>query len=375
MSTTFRKHAVLFGALLGAGATLAVVLAFGVLAGAGEAAAAAVPTNTSPPTIAGVPQQGQTLTGSRGTWTGSPTDYNDNWMRCDNNGGSCADIAGAIGDTYTLTSADVGNTVRFQVGAQNADGRTFSSSVPTAVITAIGAPTNTSPPTISGTPQVGQKLTGSRGTWSGSPTDYNDSWTRCNRNGNQCADISGSSGDTYTVTTADVGSTLRFVVGAANAGGRTFVSSAATSVVTAAGGTTPTPSTGCPAGTGTIQIADLSPPARLLLASQQASPTVVTGGTQQFTVRYLVTACGGRPVQGALVYATAVPYNQFAIPPEQVTGADGSAVLIFSRLSGFPVSPRQGLLAMFARARKSGENLLAGVSSRRLFSLRVNLHG
>ena len=131
MSTTFRKHAVLFGALLGAGATLAVVLAFGVLAGAGEAAAAAVPTNTSPPTIAGVPQQGQTLTGSRGTWTGSPTDYNDNWMRCDNNGGSCADIAGAIGDTYTLTSADVGNTVRFQVGTEEEKVRPSAFCAPT----------------------------------------------------------------------------------------------------------------------------------------------------------------------------------------------------------------------------------------------------
>jgi hypothetical protein len=373
MSTSFKKRSVLLGAVLGTGATLAVVLALGVLAGAGEAAATAAPANTSPPTISGVPQQGQVLTGSKGTWTGSPTDYNDNWQRCDNTGGSCADIAGALGDTYTLTSADVGNTLRFQVGAQNADGRTFASSVPTSVITAMGAPTNTSPPTISGTPQVGQKLTGSRGTWTGSPTDYNDNWTRCDKNGNKCADIAGSGGDTYTVTSADVDSTLRFKVGAANAGGRTFASSAATSVVTAGG--TPVPSTGCPAGTGTIQIASLSPPARLLLNAQQSDPAVVTGGTQQLTVRYRVTACSGRPVQGALVYATAVPYNQFTIPPEQVTGADGWALLVFNRLSGFPVSPRQGLLAMFARARKPGENLLAGVSTRRLFSIPVNLHG
>jgi hypothetical protein len=280
MSRSIKKRRTLFGALIGIGTTLALVIGLGVLAGAGAAASSAKPVNTSPPKITGTPQEGQKLTGDRGDWSGTPSDFNLFWLRCDKTGGSCAKISGATSKTYTLTSVDVGNTLRLRVDAKNADGTTSASSVPTAVVTAA-----TKPPT------------------------------------------------------------------------------------------TTTPATGCPSGSGSVQVADVESPARLLIDQQQTSPSVVNRGTQQLIVRYHVSACGGRSVQGALVYATAVPFNQLSIPPEQATGSDGWAELDFHMLAGYPVSPKQQLIAIFARARKSGENPLGGISSRRLFSVQVNLRG
>ena len=78
-------------------------------------------------------------------------------------------------------------------------------------------------------------------------------------------------------------------------------------------------------------------------------------------------------MQGALVYSTAVPFNQLSIPPEQTTGSDGWAELNFQMLRGFPISSNQQLIAIFTRARKSGEDLLGGISTRRLAKSRMPL--
>jgi hypothetical protein len=238
-------------------------------------------------------------------------------------------------------------------------------------------PVNSDPPSIKGTPQEGNTLTANRGQWDNNPTDYNYFWRRCNKTGGGCSNISGAHALTYTLKSNDVGNTLRFRVDAKNADGTTSASSVPTAVITAATTPTPTPTpaTGCPSGTGPVTVANVSSPAILLIDQQQTNPSIVNGGTQQLVVRYHVSACGGRSVQGALVYATAVPFNQLSIPPEATTGSDGFAELDFRMLAGFPVSPRQQLLAIFARARKSGESILGGISTRRLFSVRVNLRG
>ena len=371
MSRSHTTRGVFLGAVLGIGVTLALALGLGVLAGAGVAASNAVPANTSPPTITGTPQDGQKLTGDKGQWSGAPKSYKLSWTRCDKVGGSCASISGATAAKYTLTTADVGNTLRFKVTATNADGSASASSVPTAVVVAAAAkptPVNTSAPTITGTPQVGQKLTGDKGQWSGGPKSYKYFWTRCGTGGSGCSNISGATATTYTLTPTDTGNTLRFKVEAVNANGSTFASSAPTAVI---GAIPKPPATGCPAGSGTVQAAQVGSPAHLLIDGQQASPSVVHRGTRQLILRYHVTACGGRPVQGALVYATAIPFQQLTIPAEQTTGSTGWAELDFRMLSGFPVSSRQQLIAVFVRARKSGENILGGISTRRLFSVPV----
>jgi hypothetical protein len=130
-----------------------VALAVSLGAGAGTTATAAAPKNTSPPTVTGTAQEGKTLVGHRGTWSGTVTDYNDWWMRCDKDGGSCASIGGQ-GDRngYVLKNVDVGNTIRFRTEAKNADGNTYASSVPTAVVTAATVPP---PPVTNGCTKEG----------------------------------------------------------------------------------------------------------------------------------------------------------------------------------------------------------------------------
>jgi hypothetical protein len=273
MSRSGKKRTALVGAIIGSGITLALAVGLAIGVGPGAAAGAAAPSNTSPPAITGTPQEGQTLVGQRGQWSGSPTHYDDSWLRCGKNGGSCANISGAHDPTgYLLKKADVGSTIRFKVQAKNADGSTFATSVPTAVIAAGSAP----PPVTSGCPKKG----------------------------------------------------------------------------------------------GSIPIGSVTPPARLTIDQTQISPSTITYGTRAVTARFHVAACSGS-VEGALVYVTAVPFGQLAIPNEQATGSDGWATVQLSALAGYPVSNKQQLLVMFVRARKSGEDMLGGISTRRLVSFHV----
>ena len=53
-------------------------------------------------------------------------------------------------------------------------------------------PTNTTAPTITGTPKVGETLTAQNGTWTNSPTSFQYQWQRCGGAGADCVAISGA---------------------------------------------------------------------------------------------------------------------------------------------------------------------------------------
>jgi hypothetical protein len=235
------------------------------------------------------------------------------------------------------------------------------------------APRNTAPPTLSGSPVEGSTLTATNGTWTGTePLRFVYRYLRCDKDGGGCFVGGTTTQKTYRVTAADVGNTIRVRVTASNADGSQNATSAPTAIIRKAETAPPPAATGCPAGSGPIAVTSVAPPARLVIDGQSISPSPVGGSASTLTVRFHVSACGGRAVSGALVYGTAVPFQQFS-ETEQPTGADGWATLTMNRQSGYPASPRQQLLVVFARARKSGESLLGGISTRRLVSFPVNL--
>jgi hypothetical protein len=259
-------------------------------------------------------------------------------------------------------------------GAASASRLATTTTTTTTTTSTTAAPKQTSPPAISGTPTDGQTLTTSNGSWAGSSITYAYSWKRCDTTGGSCATIGGATGSTYKLTSADVGNTLRSVVTATNSGGSGSATSVPTAVVKAAAPAPPaTPATGCPAGSGSAQASQVSPPARLQISSFNVSPDPVGGSTRTINVNVHVTDTCGQTVQGALVDVQAVPFNQFSSPSEQTTDSGGNTQVTMQRLAGYPAARHQELLVLFIRARKPGENLLAGISTRRLVSVTVNL--
>lgn len=214
-------------------AACAVVVSALALGGSGVAAGQAVPSNTAPPKVTGTPQVGQTLTTDNGSWTGSPTSYSYSWVRCDASGAGCVGEANGTTRSYTLIGIDRGHTIRVKVTATNADGGTTAESAQTAVVTANPkAPSNTAPPSISGTPQQGQTLTADVGSWTNSPTTYLFDWQRCDIDTLfGCVDIPAATSKTYTARADDLGYRLRVLVTARNAVGRDTATSAPTGVV------------------------------------------------------------------------------------------------------------------------------------------------
>lgn len=324
-------------------------------AGAAAAAVAAGPSNSSRPTVTGTAREGQTLTASTGSWSGTGAiTYAYQWQRCDANGATCVNIAGATGNTYLLKTADVGKTLAVAVTATDTTGSaTAYSSAAGPIAPAGAAPAYTTQPEISGNPVVGQTLAVSNGTWSGTtPISYSYQWQRCDAAATKCDLIAGATAQSYTLVAADAGHTLLVGVTATNAAGSQVGFTKPTVVVTA------------PLAPGAaIDVASVSLPDRLVISSVAFQPRVLHPGLDPFTGTFHVADTAGHPVVGALVYAIGLPYGRVDTPPEATTDASGNATMTFT-----PVRSLAGgaHIVFFLRARKQGDDPLAGVSTRRL---------
>jgi hypothetical protein len=116
--------------------------------------------------------------------------------------------------------------------------------VANAVATPVLPPASTAAPAISGTMTVGQTLTASTGSWSGTtPMTYGYQWIRCDSTGGGCTGLSGATSISYLLASADAGSTLRVSVTASNTAGSASSQSASTGVVS-----NPTPQQTCVSG-------------------------------------------------------------------------------------------------------------------------------
>jgi len=169
-------------------------------------------------------------------------------------------------------------------------------------------PANTAAPAVTGTPQVGQTLVASPGTWTNKPTTFGYSWQRCDASGANCV-ATGTTGRQYPVAAADSGSTLRVAVTATNAIGSGHAFSAPTVPVAgaptntalptisgaAAAGQTLSASTGTWTGNPTSfayqwQRCDPSGASCADIAGASTSTYTVAAGDAGSTLRVAVTA-------------------------------------------------------------------------------------
>ncbi len=170
------------------------------------------------PAVTGAAVVNGTLKTSAGSWSGAPTTYAYQWQRCSSTGTGCVAVSGATATSYKLTAADAGHVVRSTVRATNVNGAS-SPAASTGTPLVVDVPAATKAPHISGRARVGKKLSGSRGSWTYSPTGYRYQWLRCNAHGGSCSSIHSAAHPTYTLVKRDARHRLRLRITATNAAG------------------------------------------------------------------------------------------------------------------------------------------------------------
>ena len=208
---------------------------------------AGAPLTILVPTITGNVQVGQTLTANTSGLEG--TTFSFQWIT--NGGTGDGDIPNASSSTYMVDTADEGKTVKVRVTLSGGsyDGQSVTSGPTGPVISDTNNPP-TDLPSISGTFQVGQRLTVDTSAIADedglSNVSYSYQWIRSD------TDIEGAANSTYTLVTADQGKTIKVRVSFTDdADNEEMLTSAAT--VVAKPNTAPT---GLPTISGTPEVGE-----------------------------------------------------------------------------------------------------------------------
>lgn len=175
---------------------------------------------------------------------------------------------------------------------------------------------NTVKPSVSGTAQVGEELTASNGTWTGGVRSFSYQWERCDVGGSSCSDVSGASGKTYGVRSADSGKVLRVNVTVTNSSGSTTATSATTGTVRPTGGAVVTPSRNKAPTLSFISLRRIGPGvyARFRVCDDSHKSVTITArdvksGKLGYTRRFAVT-----PVSCSTASRHWVPASRFRTP-------------------------------------------------------------
>lgn len=184
------------------------------------------PYNLVAPVASGTGQVGQTLSTTNGSWQGIATiTFTYQWRR------DASDISGATSSTYTLVADDYATDIDCVVTATNTLGSANQDSNDIANI-AGSVPVISGVPTISGTAKVGETLTATAASVTGTPTPTNTfQWQRSDDGSTGWANISGATSTTYTAVSADEGKFLRVVQTSTNEAGSDTANSASTTQV------------------------------------------------------------------------------------------------------------------------------------------------
>lgn len=355
--------------------TLSAVVALAVAGGAG----AEFPYMNYGPSIIGAPIEGNTLIGSNGQWLytnglkceekADECKYTYSWQRCNADVSGCVDVAPATatGNKLLLTSEDVGKRIRYvewvfkhdcgEVNRSNGsqecrDVTKNGVSSPTAVVEPkpVTLPQAATPPTVQGIAMEDETLRATPGTWTGpAATSTQMFWQRCNTAGEGCVTIPNVVGQTYKIVSADIGTRLRAIEAATNAGGTAFSPSTVTARVVELRPT---------AFRQTVSVAKVTLPHRLVLdqiVTQQRGDAV--------TVRVRVGDDRGFRVSGVLVKAqpTGILDGSGA---ERLSSSDGWATFTFKAAGS-------GASWLYVEARKKGEKPQSGISTANLFRVQV----